>query len=96
MRIKIKTHAAQYITAKDWHDKCAPMPEIDRPVVLKIDERRGLVKIRPKTYGEVLAAQRSMIKQSIRQGSFVTQIPPALEEKIGVPAETLPAAIVSS
>lgn len=98
MTFKTKTKSAKYLTIADWHKHCAELPEVDRPVVLDVDERRGIVKIRPKTFGEVLSVQKEMIKSGIRQGSFSNMIPPTFEvpDKLGEESESVPTAAVSS
>jgi hypothetical protein len=79
MTFKTKTKLAKYLTIDDWNKHCAGLPDIDRPIVLSIDERKKIVKIRPKTVGEILSIQKDMIKRGLRQGSFSDMVPPTFE-----------------
>lgn len=54
-RYKIKKPCldARVVRVRQWHEELSGLDELIRPVVLRINEARGLVTIRPKTAAEI-------------------------------------------
>ncbi len=49
---------ARVVTVKQWHEELAHLDDLIRPVVLRVNDERGLVTIRPRREDEIMEIKK--------------------------------------
>jgi hypothetical protein len=70
-KIRKKSVDARWISIKAWHEHYMIHPEAIRPIVLKIDERKQLVKVRPRSLSESTKILRQAFSGKTSSSSLV-------------------------